>query len=169
MTLPGSSISPWVTGFSLTLSCAGVRGLTAPLSSEWMYPNQRKSPAQSATPHVGQLANMAPLHTNTLSTSSSLALPPSLPLVFPVVNPIIVLQVCIFGDVCVCMCMCMCMYVCIDCESIKIWLVKSVDESETANYIMANTKDVCMSPDHTPFITTPTPIFCFSVLTVTRQ
>jgi ariadne-2 len=31
-----------------------------------------------------------------------------------------------------------------DCETIKKWLTKCADDSETANYISANTKDVSL-------------------------
>lgn len=31
-----------------------------------------------------------------------------------------------------------------DCECYRKWLIKSQDDSETANYILANTKDVSM-------------------------
>ena len=41
----------------------------------------------------------------------------------------------------------------IDCDTIKLWLVKCKDDSETANYIAGNTKDVSIlcQPCLTPF------------------
>lgn len=39
-------------------------------------------------------------------------------------------------------CVCVCP---LDCDSIRDWLSKCQDDSETANYITANTKDVSFS------------------------
>lgn len=58
-------------------------------------------------------------------------------------RPTTVLLVCIIiMHVCICVQLIYDVLACIDCESIKVWLTKCQDDSETANYIMANTKDV---------------------------
>ena len=68
---------------------------------------------------------------------------------------IVCVGVCMRACVCVCVRMCMCtdMNACsfrcgieyhapTDCDVIKKWLTKCADDSETANYISAHTKDV---------------------------